>query len=246
VNQADFDSAASIHRRRIDVNPNSAEAHRQAGEILILQGRDEEALAELLVAAWLDPKDARAHAAAGQVHARMTRYPEAVDALRRALALDPRLREARYTLGTVLVRTGKVDEGKAELETFGAQQRDAEAQGQREFEVDALRRQASARARDGDVAAAIEGFERAATLDPQSSRSHRDLGMALLRARRPAEAIDHLQRAQQVEETADGFAQLAEAYAAAGNAEESARMRTAYAESIRRAKLDRIRQLVGH
>jgi tetratricopeptide (TPR) repeat protein len=246
VNQADFEQAISIHHRRIDANPNSGEAHRQLGEILILQGRDDEALAESLVAAWLDPKDARAQAAAGQVYARMTRYADAVDALRRALALDPRLREARYTLGTMLMRVGKADEARAEFETFAAQQADAEAQGQREFEIDALRRQASARARDGDVAAAIEGFERAATLDPQSSRSHRDLGMALLRARRPAEAIDHLQRAQQVEETADGFAQLAEAYAAAGNAEESARMRTAYAESIRRAKLDRIRQLVGH
>ena len=242
VNQADFDGAVSIHRRRIDANPNSGEAHRQLGEILILQGRDDEALAELLVAAWLDPKDARAHAAAGQVYARMTRYADAVDALARALALDPRLREARYTLGTMLMRVGKADEGKAELETFGAQQRDAEAQGQREFEIDALRRQASARVREGDVAGAIEGFERAAILDP-SSRSHRDLGMALLRARRVADAIDHLQRAQQLEETADGFAQLADANAAAGNADESARMRAAYAEAIRSGKIKRIREL---
>jgi len=246
VNQADFDSAVSIHRRRIDANPNSAEAHRQLGEILILQGRDEEALAELLVASWLDPNDARSHAAAGQVYARMTRYPDAVDALVRALALDPRLREARYTLGTVLMRIGKVDQGKAELETFGVQQRDAEAQGQREFEIDALRRQAAARAREGDMAAANDGFERAAMLDPQNARSHRDLGMALLRARRVDEAIDHLKRAQQIEETADGFAQLADAYAVAGNADATARMRAAYAEAIRKAKLDRIRQLVGH
>jgi tetratricopeptide (TPR) repeat protein len=243
VNQADFDGAISIHHRRIDANPNSAEAHRQLGEILILQGHDDEALAELLVAAWLDPKDARAHAAAGQVYARTTRYADAVDALMRALALDPRLREARYTLGTILMRVGKADEGKAELETFGVQQADAEAQGQREFEIDALRRQASARVREGDVAAAIEGFERAAMLDPQSSRSHRDLGMALLRARRVPEAIDQLQRAQQIEETADGFGQLADAYAAAGNVDASARMRAAYAEAIRKAKLDRIREL---
>jgi tetratricopeptide (TPR) repeat protein len=243
VNQADFDAAISIHRRRIDANPNSAEAHRQLGEILILQGRDDEALAELLVAAWLDPKDARAHAAAGQVYARMTRYADAIDALARALALDPRLREARYTLGTMLMRVGKADEGRAELETFGAQQRDAEAQGQREFEIDALRRQASARVREGDVAAAIEGFERAAMLDPQSSRSHRDLGMALLRARRVSDAIDHLQRAQQLEETADGFAQLADAYAAAGNTDESGRMRAAYDEARRRARRDRMLEL---
>jgi len=246
VNQADFDGAIAIHRRRVDANPNGGEAHRQLGEILILQGGDDEALAELLVAAWLDPKDSRAHAAAGQVYARMTRYADAVDALRRALALDPRRREARYTLGTMLMRVGKAKEGKAELETFGAQQADAEAQGQREFEIDALRRQASARAREGDLAAAVDGFERAVMLDPQSSRSHRDLGVALLRAKRGDQAIDHLQRAQQIDETADGFAQLADAYAAAGNVDASARMRAAYAAAIRKAKLDRIRELAGH
>jgi tetratricopeptide (TPR) repeat protein len=245
VNQAEFGAAIAIHVRRIDANPNSGEAHRQLGEILILQGRDDEALAELLVAAWLDPKDARAHAAAGQVYARTMRYPEAIDALMRARAIDPRLREARYTLGTVLMRVGKVSEGKAELEAFGVQQADAEAQGQREFELDALRRQAAGRARDGDVAGAIDGFERAAALAPQSARSHRDLGMALLRARRVPEAIEHLQHAQQLEETADGFAQLADTYAAAGNIDASVRMRAAYAEAIRKAKLDRIRELAG-
>jgi len=243
VNQADFDRAIAIHVRRIDANPNSAEAHRQLGEILILQGRDDQALAELLVAGWLDPKDARAHAAAGQVYARTMKYPEAIEALMRALAIDPRLREARYTLGTVLMRVGKVNEGKAELETFGAQQRDAEAQGQREFELDALRRQAAARARDGDVAGAIEGFERAAALDPQSARSHRDLGVALMRARRVEEAIDRLQRAQRIDETAEGFTQLADAYAAVGNTDESARLRAAYREALARARADRIREL---
>jgi tetratricopeptide (TPR) repeat protein len=244
VNQADFGRAISIDLRRIEANPNSGEAHRQLGEIFILQGRDDEALAELLVAAWLDPKDARAHAAAGQVYARMMKYPDAIDALTRAVTLDPRLREARYTLGTVLMRVGKVDEGKRELETFGAQQADAEAQGQREFEIDALRRRAAAHARDGDVAGAIDGFERAAMLDPGSSRSHRDLGVVLLRGRRVGEAIEHLQRAQQIEETTDGFAHLVDAYAAIGNEDESARMRTAYQESLRRAKADRIRELV--
>jgi tetratricopeptide (TPR) repeat protein len=244
VNQADFDDAIATHRRRLDVNPNSAEAHRQLGEILILQGRDDEALAELLVAAWLDPRDARAHAAAGQVYARTMKYAEAIDALTRALALDPRAREARYTLGTMLMRVGKVKEGKAELQTFGAQQADAEAQGQREFELDALRRQASARAREGDVGGAIDGFGRAAALDPQSARSHRDLGVVLLRANRSAEAIEHLQRAQRIEETPDGFAQLADAYAAAGNADESVRMRAASAELIQRVKFDRIRELI--
>ena len=66
VNQADFDGAVVAYQKRIDVNANGAEPHRQLGEIYFLQGRDEEALAEFHVAAWLDPKDSKAHAAAGQ------------------------------------------------------------------------------------------------------------------------------------------------------------------------------------
>ena len=155
VNQADFDGAVAAYAKRIDVNPNSAEAHRQIGEIYILQGRHDEALADLRVAAWLDPKDAKAHAAAGQVYARLLAYPDAIEALTRAVTLDPTLREARYTLGTVLMRVGKVDGAKAELDLFGRQQADAEAAGQREFEIDALRRQAAKHLRDGDIAEGI-------------------------------------------------------------------------------------------
>ena len=243
VNQADFDGAVAAYLRRIEVNPNSGEAHRQLGEIYFLQGRDDEALAEYAVATWLDPGDARALAAAGQAYARMPKYPEAIAALRRALMLDGGLREARYALGTVLMRAGRADEGRVELETFGRQQAEAEALGRREFEVDALRRQASKHALTGESAQAVVLLEQVMALDPQSSRSHRDLGVALLRAKRTAESIDHLQRAQQIDETADGFAQLADAYAAVGDAEASARMRSANQDAVRRAMVDRIKAL---
>ena len=243
VNQADFDGAVSAYARRIAVNPNSAEAHRQLGEIYILQGRHDEALGELLLAAWLDPKDARAHAGVGQVYARLLKYPDAIESLRRAVTIDPTLREARYTLGTVLMRVGKSDQAKTELDRFRQQQAEVEASGQREFEIDALRRQASTQLRDGDVAGAIAGLERVAMMDPKSGRSHRELGAALLRARRPEEAIDQLQQGQQIEETLEGFAQLSEAYQVAGKREESERARAAYAQAAQRAKLARIVEL---
>ena len=38
VNQADFDGAVAAYARRIEVNPNNGEAHRQLGEIYFLQG----------------------------------------------------------------------------------------------------------------------------------------------------------------------------------------------------------------
>ena len=241
VNQADFDGAVAAYTRRIEVNPNNGEAHRQLGEIYFLQGRDDEALAEFVTATWLDPRDARAYAAAGQVHVRMLEYADATVALERALSLDPALREARYALGTSLMRLGRTEGARRELEIFQQQQAEAEAAGQQAFELDALRREGSKSLLAGAHDPAIASFEAALKIEP-SARSHRDLGLALLRARRPHEAIERLNAAQQLEETAEGFAYLADAYVAAGDLEESARQRSLSQQTALRARLDRIRE----
>ena len=243
VNRADFDGASAVYAKRIDVNTNSAEAHRQLGEIYFLQGRHDEALAEFSVAVWLDPKDARAHAAAGQVHARLLKYPDAIAAFQRALSLDRTLREARYALGTALMRAGRREEARTELEVFAQQQAEAEAAGQREFQLDAIRRQASKDALAGDRQGALARFEDAARIDPQSARSHRDLGLALLRAQRPSEAVEHLLAAQKIEETAEGFIYLVDAYSAVGNAEEAGRLRALAREFALARKMERVREL---
>jgi len=243
VNQADFDGAVAAYSQRIEANPNSGEAHRQLGEIYFLQGRDEQALAEFLAATWLDPRDAKAYAAAGQVQARLLKYADAAVTLERALALDPSLREARYALGTSLMRLGKTDEATRALELFQRQQADAEAAGQRAFQLDALRREASKNLLAGAFDPAIASYVEALTLEPESSRSRRDLGLALLRAKRPQEAIEHLEAAQRLEQTVEGFAYLADAYTAAGNRDEAGRQRGLSQQLTLQRKLDRIREL---
>src|SRR6185295_13782357 len=92
---------------------------------------------------------------------------------------------------------------------------------------------------------AIDGFERAAALDPQNARSHRDLGVALLRARRSREAVEELEAAQRTEASEEGFLYLADAYAAAGNTGEAARQRRLQSEFLERRKIERIRDIAG-
>lgn len=245
VDQADFDGAVEAYTRRIEVNPNHGEAHRRLGEIYFIQGRHEEALAEFAAASWLDPNDARAHAAEGQVHLRMLKYAEAAEAFQQALALDPRQREARYALGTAWMRLGKAEDGARELEAFQRLQSDAEAAGQREFQLDALRREASRHLNAGAPDHAVALFEKIRGVDPDSARSFRDLGLALLRARRPQEAIGHLEIAQRMERTPEGFRYLADAYIAAGDREAGVRHQVLYRESVDQAKRERIRELAG-
>ena len=81
VNQANFDSAVDAYAKRVDVNPNNADAHRKLGEIYFLQGRDDEALAEFVAALLIDPRSSDALAAACQVYVRMGRFAEALDHL---------------------------------------------------------------------------------------------------------------------------------------------------------------------
>ncbi len=243
VNQADFDGAVAAYARRIEANPNSGEAHRQLGEIYFLQGRNEEALTEFVAATWLSPRDAKAHAAVGQVQVRLLDYAEAATALQRALALDASLQEARYALGTSLMRLGKAADAKRELELFERQRAEAESIGQHAFGLDAVRREASRSLLTGAFDQAIASYERALTLDPGSARSHRDLGLALLRAKRPQEAIGHLAAAQKLEPTAEGYAYLADAYNATGDREESSRQRALALQMAREARLERVREL---
>jgi tetratricopeptide (TPR) repeat protein len=241
VDRADFDGAVTAYRRRLDVNPNFGEAHRQLGEIYFLQGRHDEALMEFSVATWLDPGDARAHAAAAHVHMRASRYVEAAAAARRALVLDPDHRQARYALGTALMRTGDVDGGTRELAVFERMEAAAAAADRRAFQLDALRREASR----VPAERAVVLLEEALTIDPQDARSQRDLGAALLRAVRPGDAIPHLLAAQRAAETLDGFRYLAEAFTAMGDSASAAEQIARYQRAIGEAKAERIRELAG-
>jgi tetratricopeptide (TPR) repeat protein len=245
VDQARFDAAVAAYTRRIDINPNHGEAHRQLGEIYFLLGRHAEALAEFSAASWLDPNDARAHAAAGQVQVRTLNYAAAIPPFERALSLDPHLREARYALGISLTRAGRTDAGRRELETFRRQQADADAAGQREFQLEALRREASRQLNAGDGNRAIALFEEVLAAAPQEARSHRDLGLALVRLRRAGEAIAHLEAAQRLDQSLEGFSYLAQAYNADGNRQDAARYLALYGDLVEQAKRQRIRELAG-
>jgi len=182
-------------------------------------------------------------AAAGQVQARLLKYADAVTALDRALSLDPGLKEARYALGTSLMRLGKTEEAKRVLELFQQQQADAEAAGQRAFQLDVLRREASKSLLAGAFDQAIASYVEALKLEPDSARSRRDLGIALLRSKRSQEAIEQLGAAQTLEQTAEGFAYLADAYTAAGDRDAASRQRALSQQLVLQGKLARIREL---
>jgi tetratricopeptide (TPR) repeat protein len=245
ANQADTSATLEAYARRVEVNPNNTEAHRQIGEVYFLQGRDEEALAEHSVAVLLAPNNGRAHGGRAQSLLRLQRYPEAVAAFRQAIAAGDDRVETRYGLGIALTRDGHPDEGRAEIDASQALRARAMAQGQTEFELAALRRAAAAEQAAGRHGDAVALFERALALDPASGRSQQDLGSALLAAGRPGPAAEHLRKALDTEPTVEGATALAAALAALGDETGRAAAQARQAQLVEQRGRDRVRALTG-
>jgi tetratricopeptide (TPR) repeat protein len=222
--QQQYDAAIEAFSQRVDLVPNSADAHQELGEMYFRQSRHTEALAEFLVTLMLDPSRTDTHAAVGQVHLRTGNYADAAAAARRAIALDATHKEARYVLATALVRLGNVDEGKRELEIYQRLQTEATALRSRQLEVEGFRRDASLSLANGETEKAIDLLRRALAQDPSAS-SQLDLGVALLKGGRAQEAIEQLTAAAAKENNEAVHGYLADAYTALGRREEAERER---------------------
>jgi tetratricopeptide (TPR) repeat protein len=233
-----FDAALAAYSRRAEVHPNDPDAHYDLGDIYLRQGRHDEALAELSVVLLLEPAHVKAAALMAQAHLRNADYDEAVAAARRALDADPAQSEARYVLATALLRLGRADEGKKELETFQRQQAETAASRARLLEVQGLRRDAAVSAADGDHARTVANLRKVLELET-SYVSRLELGLALLDADQPAEALEHLDAAaRDLDATYDVHRYLSAAYLALGRVADSQREQAAY-DRIRREALKR-------
>ena len=237
--QQDYDGAIEAFSRRIALVPNDAMAHHELAEMYFRVGRLDDALAEHTVALMIDPRRADSHVGVAQVHLREGRFAEAAAAAKRASELAADHKEARYVLATALLRLGRADEGNRELQEYQRLQNAATALQSKQLEIGALRRDATVSAASGDHARAVALLQKALDADPGDPASELDLGLALLRAGKAADAIPHLRAGVVPGGSPDVHRHLAAAYEAAGQAEDSRRERALYAqarqEALRRA-----------
>ncbi|MCK4681880.1 tetratricopeptide repeat protein, partial [Candidatus Bipolaricaulota bacterium] len=98
------------------LHPNSAEAHRLYGMVLLCLDRRDEAIEETEKALELDPLSLIANRQLGLVLCLARLYDKAIEALLKALELDPHYSGAHLTLGSVYSATGMHEEALAEFE----------------------------------------------------------------------------------------------------------------------------------
>ncbi len=234
--EADLDGAVDAFWHRVDVNPNSADAHRRLGVAYLQQARQSEALAEFVATLLLDPDNVDAHAGRAQILLQRGDYAGAEEAAHRALALDPTHMAARYARGAALLRLGRTEEGANEIAAFERLQTDARVRDERRWQLAHLKQAAWARADEGAFDEAATLLADALALEPDDPVSYLGLGVVLRKAGRDQEAADALERALALGAGAEVHSHLAEVYDALGRADDSLRHR----QSADAVKADRI------
>ena len=110
---ARFQEAAAVCERRLEREPDDADALQALAAALFGQGRSAAGLATLRKASAAAPNDAGLHVTLGRVATAMGEIDAAVASYREALVLRPDLGEAAHDLGGLLKAKGLYDEAEA-------------------------------------------------------------------------------------------------------------------------------------
>jgi tetratricopeptide (TPR) repeat protein len=113
-------AAEGAYRRALAGLPGSAAARTKLAEALRLQGRFDEAMAELREVIRSDATYAQAHSDLGMILRAEKKIPEAIASYREAIRLDPRSTDAHNGLAVTLAGAQQPEEAVAEFQAIVA------------------------------------------------------------------------------------------------------------------------------
>lgn len=179
--QARAEACVAVTRQK----PRDGAAHREAGEVLRLVDRTEEAIEHYRKAIEIDSKDSEAHHGLGHALSRLDRDDEALRALRRARELSPDELELWYDIVWLLDYLDRSDTVANEVAAL------------RKATPDSAPRLKAA----GDIlydaelyAEALPFFQRALELDSTTWVHHTDIAYTLAQLGKPDEALAAMER----------------------------------------------------
>ncbi len=224
----------TLYRATLRENPGCWLAHDELGNLLMAEGRLDEAKEHYLAAAELEPANAQAHNNLGVIHHRRGELKEAADQFRKALRLRPDSGGTHLNLGDIASESGNYGEAVSEyLEA---------ARLNPDLAPDARNKAARAHyalgvglAGAGRLPEAEQEYRLALELAPDFASAHANLGGALANLGRVDEAVLELEAACRLA-PADAAVQenLGLALRLAGR-EAEAQARLAEAERLRRS-----------
>jgi TolB-like protein/DNA-binding winged helix-turn-helix (wHTH) protein len=103
-------------RRAIELDPNSAIAHKSYAEFLMHGARTAEAIREMERARDLDPLSLIVNTLVGFAYSNARQYERAIEEYKKVIQLDPQFAPAHYFLGGALTNVKQYDEAIAHLQ----------------------------------------------------------------------------------------------------------------------------------
>ncbi len=211
VRAHDPERAVALLRHAVRLAPSEAEPHVMLGVLLAEQRIDPAALAVLERATELAPRDGIVAHRLGEVRLRLGDAEGAIRALRRAGELDPKSAIVWASLAEAQRRAGRLP---AAEDSLGRAVVLAPQEASHAFRLGRLRLE-----RD-DVSGALDSLRRGVGMDGEDASGRLDLGLALERSARYADAVPHFAAALRLNESsADASAGLGRCRLAAGEAD---------------------------
>lgn len=226
--QQDVARAEGAGDRRVRANLNDAAAHRDLASIYLKQGRQDEAFAELAIAAWLDPDDPLTFVTLGHSLMADRRDEDAVAALERAVSLRPDLRDARYALAQALTRASRRADAERHLLEFERQRAEAVARERRDLDINDAKDTAVQLSAAGQHRQAAETWKKVIALEPDEAQNYLDMAEALVKAGALTESLQYFVKTAELDGVAEVHLRLAEVLARLGRVRESALARETY------------------
>jgi tetratricopeptide (TPR) repeat protein len=190
-------------------NPAATMAYYNFTNLLLRQGRFDEAIGYYQEALELDPNNADAHNNLGMALQSQARLKEAIMHYRRALQIKPDFAKAHNNLGLALALQDRVGEA---IDHFNQALEIAPGL------VHARINLADTLLRRGMLEQAIKQYQQVLDVTPKNARVHNDLGTALARHGRLDEAVTHFTESLRIEpDNADAHYNLALALADSGD-----------------------------
>ena len=187
----------AMMRHWLDKYPGDFVAHFNLGSVFQAEGKLDDAIVQYRAALRAKPRSATAETSLGTALQAQGKLAEAIPHFRRAISLRPGYSDPRYNLGVCLLATGD-DNGAMDQfrEVLRLQPDDALA---RRHLADALRGRAGEEYAKGSLPGAIQDLREVLQLNPKDIDSCNNLGTALARAGKLAEAEAYFQRALQID-----------------------------------------------
>jgi tetratricopeptide (TPR) repeat protein len=138
LKKQDYEHAREEFLKDAAIEPDVVNNYDELGDVYSLLQQDSEAEKNYREALRRDPRMVNPYVGLAKIYQREEKYPQALSAIESAGKLDPGRTDIHYLKGQVLIRMGRKDEGKKELETSVRLDNERRAARQKQMESGAV------------------------------------------------------------------------------------------------------------